>query len=388
MHRNITTIHTRLLSLFIVCFCLHLQHGNAVELELWDGSKETGAITYRRGSFKVTKKSSAKQINIKDVFEARFSSEASKTEHLDRITLTDGSKINAKIGVSSDFASIPVELANGTEIEIAGEMIQEIEFAELDAGASVVGNPPGQYCISRNGKTLTCEIEWISKFDISIKRKAGRMKLNRERIHKVGFSRKPISPVSGTDVVIKTRYNDTLYGKLVLIEDGNLQINHKLGRLSYRNSEIRSIISYSQNIVSLADIKVENIKQTPYFDHIKDLRINRNLFGGPLYLNGVRFDKGLSMHSRSSAQFKLGGTYKRLLVNIGLDTSITELGHAVFIIKGDGKTLSSSQLGGKDPAQLLSIDVNGINTLTLMLDYGKNGNSGDHGIWGNPRLIK
>jgi hypothetical protein len=36
----------------------------------------------------------------------------------------------------------------------------------------------------------------------------------------------------------------------------------------------------------------------------------------------------------------------------------------------------------------LSVDVAGVKTLTLIADFGKNGSSGDHIVWGNPRLIK
>ena len=361
---------------------------SSAEVLLWDGSSEKGDLVYRRGAFKIVKKSSAKQININDVFEIRFNNEAGKTKHLDRITLTDGSKINADIGISSDFEKLPIKLANGTELEIAGTFIQDIEFAELDPGAKVTGNPPTAHCISRNGKTLLCEIEWISNFDVSIKTKAGRIKLDRDRIHKIGFARKSIAPSKGSDVIINTRYNDSLIGKLVLIEDNKLQLQHSLGRLTYKLDEIRSIESLTDRVVQLTSIKATNIKQTPFFDHIKELQIDSNLFGGPLYLNGVRYDTGIAMHSRTEADFPIKGAYTKLLINIGLDTAITDQGQATFIIKGDGKQLLSETVQGQDSAKLVSIDITNIQTLTLLLDYGKHGSSGDHGIWGNPRLIK
>ena len=360
----------------------------SAEIFLWDGSSEKGGIVYKRGTYKVVKKSSAKQINIGDVFEIRFNTEAGKSKHLDRITLTDGSKINADIGISSDFETLPITLANGTEIEMKGAYIQDIEFAELDPGAQVTGNPPTAHCISRNGKTLLCEIEWISNFDVSIKTKAGRLKLDRERIHKIGFARKSIEPSKGSDVIINTRYNDSLIGKLILIEDNKLQLQHTLGRLTYKLEEIRSIESVTDRVVDLTNIEAKNIKQTPFFDHIKEMQLNKNLFGGPLYLNGVRYDTGISMHTRTQADFAIQGAYQKLLVNIGLDTAITDQGQADFVILGDGKKLHASSVNGKDSAKLISIDIANIQTLTLLLDYGKHGSSGDHGIWGNPRLIK
>ena len=359
------------------------------EIELWDGSIQKGELNYRRGAYGIKKDNIHSKIDLSKVFEVRYSSKANDTSEFERITLIDGSKINGKIGTSSDFESVPVTLANGMEMEIPGQHIQHIEFQTLDPGAKIVGIPPGPHCISKNGKTILCKIEWISRFDISIKTRAGRMKLSRDKIHLVGFARKATDQKkSKVNVSIKTRFNDEFYGQLILIDEKGLQLEHLLGRLSLRMSDIISIRTISENVVSLCEIEAADVKQDAYFDYIKPMQIDKNLFGGPLVLDGVRFDRGISMHSKTSASFNINGNFKRFIVQIGIDRTLTDLGQAEFKIIGDGKTLSSAVRKGTDDSKIISINVTGINTVTLIVDYDKAGSSGDHAIWGDPRLIR
>lgn len=373
--------------LFIIIHLLPTAASSA-ELETWNGKLHVGSIEFSRGTFSVEHKNKITRKTIDDVFEIRFEPEPADTEALQRLTLTDGSTFTGEIGVSANFEELPITLASGKKITISGSMIQDIEFANLDTGASVTGSPPGPHCISRNGKTILCDIEWISYRDISIKTRAGRYKLDRDKIHKVGFARKASDPISRSNVRVRTRYNDNIITRLVHIDKGMVHIDHVVGRLTYKISDLLSIESLSDNVKPLTDLQPVKTKHTPYLDYIKTSKINRNLFGGSIILKNLLFEKGIAMHSRTAMQFNLGGQYRLLVTYAGLDNTVTDMGNAIFIIKGDGKTLEQHQISGTDDTRFIRIDVSNVQNLSIVVDYGENGSSGDHAIWGNPRLIK
>ena len=379
----------------IACTCIALlitlsfhQSAHAAELETWDGNIHAGDIQYKRGSYIVDQKGTLKNVLIDSTFEVRINDSAKDTSAFQRINLTDGSKINGDIGVSNNFEELPVKLANGNSMTINGKLIQSIEFKTLDAGAKKILSPPGPHCVSRNGKTILCDIEWISNNDISIKTKAGRIKLQREKIHLLGFSRPVTAPINKSNVRLHTRFNDSLIGRLVLIDENTVQLDHSIGRLSFKRENVYSIETLSEQTQVLSSLEPVKTEQTPYMDYIKKPQINANLFGGPLVLDGIRFDNGISMHSRCAITYNLNSAYKRFITCIGLDHTVTNLGDADFVIITNGNEVKRVHQSGADNNQLLHIDTTNIDTLTIMVDYGKNGSSGDHAIWGNPRLIK
>ncbi len=361
---------------------------NSAELEDWSGAIISGSFEFKRGSYGITKKSQISQKLLNDTFEVRFNPETTDTSKFQRITLTDGSKLTGTVGISNNFEEVPFTLANGKVLTLKGEIIQNIEFAHLDAGAKIIGKPPGPHCISRNGKTILCNIEWVSYNDISIKTKAGRIKLDRTKIHLLGFARKQISPISKSNVRLRTRFNDSIIGRLVIADSQTTQLDHITGRMTFKTSDLLSIETLSENVKSLVDLDPLEVKHTAYMDYIKKSQINKNLFGGSLTLSGIRFDQGIAMHSKCSMSFMLNGAYKRLVTNIGLDTSITDQGNAEFVIIGNDRELKRIPVTGKDKTKILHVDVSGVKKLIFLLDYGKNGSSGDHAVWGNPRLVK
>ncbi|NRA38242.1 MAG: NPCBM/NEW2 domain-containing protein, partial [Planctomycetes bacterium] len=121
---------------------------------------------------------------------------------------------------------------------------------------------------------------------------------------------------------------------------------------------------------------------------IRKHKINTNLFGAPIIVDGIRYENGIAMHARTKISYQLNGGYSSFVTYYGIDKSVTTGGNAGFIILGDGKELLKKNLNGTDPLQFAHINISGINTLELIVDYGKNGSGGDHGLWALPRLIK
>ena len=94
------------------------------------------------------------------------------------------------------------------------------------------------------------------------------------------------------------------------------------------------------------------------------------------------------MQSKTSITYALDGGYSRFVTEISLDDRFAFSGNADFVVYGDGKELSRTNMTLKSPVKKLDIRLQGISAITIELDFAEAGNSGDFGTWGNPRLYR
>lgn len=105
----------------------------------------------------------------------------------------------------------------------------------------------------------------------------------------------------------------------------------------------------------------------------------------PLRIAGVEYAKGLGMHSVGNATFALGGACVSLTTDVGIDDSAGSSGSVEFQVWGDGHLLAQSGvMRGTDSAQTLTVDLAGVQSLSLVVTDGGDGGDWDHGTWGSP----
>ncbi len=110
--------------------------------------------------------------------------------------------------------------------------------------------------------------------------------------------------------------------------------------------------------------------------------------GTTLSLHGVRYAKGLGMHSTGQVTFNLAAKYNRFASDIGLDDEVAGLGSVRFEVWGDGvKLFDSGLITGTSPTAKIDLDVTGIKQLQLVVNDGGNGNAYDHADWADARLL-
>ncbi len=97
----------------------------------------------------------------------------------------------------------------------------------------------------------------------------------------------------------------------------------------------------------------------------------------PLRLDGKTFDKGLSMHARTKAVYRLPGKFVRFSTVAGIDDSVRDAGDARLEIRGDGKMLWEAVVRGTDRAQLVDVSVAGVRRLEILADFGGGFDAGD-----------
>jgi hypothetical protein len=109
--------------------------------------------------------------------------------------------------------------------------------------------------------------------------------------------------------------------------------------------------------------------------------------GTPLTIDGTVYAKGLGTNSPSDVTIYLGGNCSEFTSTVGNDADAGGNGSMTFSVVGDGRTLASTGvIRGNDPAQQITADLTGVQTLDLVVGDAGDGNAYDHGDWAEPKL--
>jgi hypothetical protein len=109
--------------------------------------------------------------------------------------------------------------------------------------------------------------------------------------------------------------------------------------------------------------------------------------GTPLTIDGTVYPKGLGTNAISDVSIYLGGNCTAFTSTVGNDDDAGSQGTMTFSVLGDGKTLAATKtVKGGDPAQQLTVDLTGVQTLDLVVGDAGDNNAYDHGDWAGPKL--
>jgi S1-C subfamily serine protease len=144
-------------------------------------------------------------------------------------------------------------------------------------------------------------------------------------------------------------------------------------------------------LVYLADLQEFGVRAGPW-PFGKTGKIND---GRDIQVSGVRSPHGLSMHpptapSYASARYRLGKQAALFKATAAInDTTQWTWSPATFTVWGDGKLLWKSQPLAHTMARLdeCRVDVSGVDVLEVRVAV-LNGNTGDHAVWFEPRLLQ
>lgn len=140
----------------------------------------------------------------------------------------------------------------------------------------------------------------------------------------------------------------------------------------------------------LSQMEPREVKYTPYFDTTWEYRRDTNMDGGPLRLGNKIYPRGLCIHSKTLLKYRLGGEYRRLQAVMGIDHLVASNGYADcrLVIQGDGKTLLEADVKGKDSPRPIDLDVTGVVSLDVLVDFGGNLDISDHLDLADAKLVK
>lgn len=163
-------------------------------------------------------------------------------------------------------------------------------------------------------------------------------------------------------------------------------------RLDLPTDRVSSIAVASGRVAYLSDMMrqsevgrtVEGLLHEPW-----RVRLDRSVANGHIMLGGRRFEKGIGVHARAELAFPLNGDFERLLATIGIDDAVRPRGNVVFRVLGDGKVLfDSGPVTGRDEPRDVAVEITGVRSLTLAVEYGDQMDLSDHANWAAARLIR
>jgi hypothetical protein len=110
--------------------------------------------------------------------------------------------------------------------------------------------------------------------------------------------------------------------------------------------------------------------------------------GRPLTLNGVRYGKGLGVHSYSDVRFNISNACSAFQADVGIDDEMVgPSGSIVFQVFADGVKVFDSGLMRPDTAtKQVYVSLSGKNELRLVVTDAGDGPGSDHGDWANARI--
>jgi hypothetical protein len=154
-------------------------------------------------------------------------------------------------------------------------------------------------------------------------------------------------------------------------------------------AEIQNVRFGGGKMTYLSDLAPSKVEETPYFGHRFAWRKNVNLLGDPLRMEGKTYDRGVAVHSRCSLTYELNGRYSTFEAVVGFDDAARGRGHVDCRVYADGKELySNPDLGAASPPVTLKLPVKGTSILRLLVDYGRDQDTGDRVIWADARLYR
>ena len=129
----------------------------------------------------------------------------------------------------------------------------------------------------------------------------------------------------------------------------------------------------------LSDLTPTAVEEKGAFNVVWPWQRDHDLDGGPLLLGGIRYAKGISVHSAARLEWNLAGGFVRLRALLGIADLVAPEGDCVVTLRGDGKDLwHRDRVRGGEPPLPLDLDVRGMQRLELQVDLGERYDIGDH----------
>ncbi len=197
-----------------------------------------------------------------------------------------------------------------------------------------------------------------------------------------------------------------VYGKLVLTGgDGRLSVTKAACKdgaileattvfgaaLRVPVDRVAALDLFGGQAAYLSDLKPARYAFAPYLDEQWPVAADGNAAGHDLLLGGSTYGKGLGLHSHSRLTYSLAGGYRRFEAVVGLDDRDGAEGAVRVRVLADGKPLDLGGDGELTPRSrplMLSVAVEGVRELTLVVEFGRNGNVQDMVNWADARLVR
>ena len=138
----------------------------------------------------------------------------------------------------------------------------------------------------------------------------------------------------------------------------------------------------------LSDLQPTATRQKMIVAPARSWQRDRSVGQHAMKITGRSFSKGVGMTSGTSLKFFAGGQFDLLSAAIGIDDETQGRGDCIFVVRGDSEELYRQSVRGNERPVDIKINVAGVETLELAVEYGNDLDLADHADWGDIRLVK
>ena len=229
-------------------------------------------------------------------------------------------------------------------------------------------------------------IEQIGTERTSFTRRDERREIETGAVSAVVFATQELADRPPVEIVLED--GSVLRCTIAEMDNGEFELYAAGAKLAVELSRVTFIEIDNPGVVYLSDLRPADVREVPFFSHVWEHRIDRSVTGGPLLLDGRRYARGLGCHTRTILTYDLGGRYRTFTAVLGIDDAARPLGSVQFVVRADGEELFSRVITGNDEAVPVTLDISGVDRLTLIADFADNASVGDHANWADARLMK
>jgi NPCBM/NEW2 domain len=349
----------------------------------------------------------AMSIPLRDVTAIEFASGESTFEAEIEVELVDGSRFAARLADSVED-SIAMDVPAIGRVVAPLEVVRGVAFGDAAARAAVLafdkaaGN--GEDVVTRRGKSegdrVSGTIIRIGREGVVVANDLGELVLAPRDVMAATLATDAgeVEDDGAPRIEVDLRDGGRMRGALRDLRRGELTIGSLLGEATKVATErIDRIRIASDRFDWLSDLTPSKVEETPYFGDAEDFlfpwRRDLSVTGKPLASGGLRFGKGIGLHSRARLKYDLGGAYSAFSARAGVCDEVARLGltgSTVLRVYVDGALAfeSAEMVAGAAPLELPPIALNGKQALEIEVDYGKGGDIGDRVALLDPLLVR
>lgn len=314
------------------------------------------------------------------------------------VYLADGSRMSCS-AISTTVKSVKCTGPYVGQFEVAPTMVSSLRLAPADDRVEADWQKLQQRTLKRDllvirkGDVLDYQDGIIGDIDdklVKFSLDGDEIPIKREKVFGIIYARRP--PGTGKPLCrLDLGKSDELLVESVTCDGKKAAAILMAGAKIDLNAEALRSIDYSLGKVRyLSQMEPRDVKYTPFFDITWEYRRDRNLDGGPIRIGKQDYARGLSIHSKTSLRYRLGGEFRRFQAVMGIDASVASngMGDVHVVISGDGKTLLEADVQGRHAPKPLDLDVTGVRDLEILVDFGGDLDIADHLDLAEARVIK
>jgi hypothetical protein len=295
--------------------------------------------------------------------------------------------------------AIPVEFLAGVVLQAPGRrealdrLVDEIVAARGQQDEAVLVNG------DRMGGFLVRLDEQMCLFEIA----GGTTQLPRENLMALSFhpqlrAKLPAVNKSGgsqTPPLGPRMWVGLLDGSVLLCDWGHsdgpaVELALSLGaKLSVKTGAVVFLLPLSERWIYLSELEPAEYEHRPFLSIARPLGRDRSAVGSRLRKNGRLYLKGLGMQSWSRVVYRLGRGYQRFECLVALDDLAAGQGSVEFVVRvDDQEKYRSGIIRGTDDPRAVRVDLQGAETLELIVEFADRAHEFDYADWLLARLVR